>query len=186
MVLPAHIFPSVAWFLEAAKHGSATVGMGGYYEKQTNKSRYAIAGPNNLQNLIVPVLHTGAKKLLTDTMVSNQERWDRMHTKALLSVYGKAPFFEFYDYRILPILNHNHSNLSELIKQSIVVLHRNLIPEIPLFFSDDIGLDIESSEIAPYPQVFDDKMGFRGEVSALDLLFNLGPEAEEYLMNGKM
>jgi hypothetical protein len=34
--------------------------------------------------------------------------------------------------------------------------------------------------VVPYPQVFDSRHGFRADVSALDLLFNLGPEAEDY------
>jgi hypothetical protein len=35
--------------------------------------------------------------------------------------------------------------------------------------------------LAPYRQVFDDKYGFFGNLSILDLLFNLGPEARSYM-----
>lgn len=36
-------------------------------------------------------------------------------------------------------------------------------------------------QIKPYPQVFDVKFGFRSDVSGIDLLFNQGPLAKEYL-----
>lgn len=183
MVLPPYLFPPPSWFIAGARHGKIVVGMGGNYEKQTLRSRYTIAGPNNLQDLIVPVVHTGAKKLLTETRIARAEKWDKMHVRAMNSVYGKAPFFEFYDYRILPLLSNTELGLADLIREGIAVLHKNMIPEIPLEFTSDIAPDIELPAIAPYYQVFEDKCGFRPGVSALDLLFNLGPEAGDYIRN---
>jgi hypothetical protein len=59
------------------------------------------------------------------------------------------------------------------------------LPEISLTFTHEIGLEIKLPDCPKYPQVFDDKCGFRGNLSALDLLFNLGPEAEYFLLNAK-
>ena len=35
--------------------------------------------------------------------------------------------------------------------------------------------------LPPYYQVFDSRYGFQANLSAIDLLFNLGPEAKDYL-----
>ena len=37
-------------------------------------------------------------------------------------------------------------------------------------------------QFPPYPQVFDTRLGFLPNLSAIDLLFNLGPEAKQILM----
>ena len=39
----------------------------------------------------------------------------------------------------------------------------------------------ETPLYTPYAQVFDSKYGFLNDLSTLDLLFNLGPEAKTYL-----
>ena len=37
--------------------------------------------------------------------------------------------------------------------------------------------------LPPYSQVFDSRLGFLPNMSVIDLLFNLGPEAKSYLLN---
>jgi hypothetical protein len=180
--LPPYLFPPVSWFLTGARQGSFVVAGGGYFEKQTLMSRYAIAGPNTMQNLIVPVIHTGGPKQLGETRISRIEKWPREHANAIKSAYGKSPFFEFYDYKILPVLQKEHETLWDMIRESISVLHRALLPESELLFTEDIFSPLPEIKIPPFPQVFEDRFGFRENVSALDLLFNLGPEAEDYLL----
>jgi hypothetical protein len=181
MTLPPALFPPVSWFIHARAVGRMEVGISGFFEKQTGMSRYTIAGSNSLQNLIVPVQHTGAPKLLRDTQISRHGKWVNEHVRALKSAYGKAPFFEFYDYKVLPVLEQEWDTLLEMIQASIAALQRALLPECELIFTENKAPALPNIETPAYPQVFDDRFEFRGEVSALDLLFNLGPEAEAYL-----
>ena len=177
--LPPYLFPSVSWFLSGIKNGEIRVAAGGHFEKQTPRSRYAIAGPNNIQTLSVPVVH-GGSRWLSDTQISAQNPWVKEHIRAITTAYGNAPFFEFYDYRVLPLLNTETISLKSLIVNSIECLHRQLQCPVPLVFVDEWTFG-EPEIIAPaYPQVFEDRHGFRAEVSALDLLFNLGPETADY------
>lgn len=177
--LPPCLFPPVSWFLSGIKNGEIRVAVGGNFEKQTLRSRYVIAGPNNLQTLSVPVVH-GNSRLLSETRISAQNPWINEHIRAIKSAYGNAPFFEFYDYRILPLLNAETTSLKELIIQSIQILHRELKCQVPLVFEEEWHYCEPEHQIPAYPQVFDDRHGFRAEVSALDLLFNLGPEVADY------
>ncbi|MBM3399311.1 MAG: WbqC family protein [Bacteroidetes bacterium] len=177
--LPPYLFPSVSWFLSGIKNGEIRTALGGNFEKQTSRSRYAIAGPNSVQTLSVPVVH-GGSRLLSETQISAQNPWVKKHIRAITTAYGNAPFFEFYDYRVLPLLNAETISLKSLIVNSIEFLHRQLQCPVPLVFVDEWNF-MEPEIIAPaYPQVFEDRHGFRKDVSALDLLFNLGPEATEY------
>lgn len=180
-ILQPYLFPPVSWFLKAASMPVLRIGIAGRFEKQTWCSRYQIAGANSMQLLSVPVLHSGGPKLLAETGIAYAEKWVKEHVTAIRSAYGKAPFFEFYDYRLLPLLEAKPDNLLSLIQQSVSELHRHLLPDIPLLFDETLPVSAEMPEVPPYPQVFDDKFGFRPVVSSLDLLFNLGPEAPDYL-----
>ena len=177
--LPPYLFPPVSWFIQGVKHGVVRVAVGGSFEKQAYRSRYTIAGPNNLQTLSVPIVHGGSKQL-SDIQISRQNPWVNEHIRAITTAYGSAPFFEFYDYRILPLLQQESESLLTLIKNSISSLHRELRCPAALEFVDEWDFTENHDAVVPYPQVFDSRHGFRADVSALDLLFNLGPEAEDY------
>ena len=178
--LPPYLFPSVSWFLQGMKWGKIEVAIGGNFEKQTSRTRFAIAGPNNIQVLSVPVAH-GSGKALSSMEISGQNPWVKEHLRAIATAYGSAPFYEFYDYRALSILSPDQTSLQTLIKESITRLHAQLQCPVPLLFVDDWECVEPEMPVKPYPQVFDDRHGFRPQVSALDLLFNLGPEAVDYL-----
>jgi len=181
LIQEASIFPTVAWFLRAAGKPEITVAMGNMFQKQSSHSRYFIGGPNKTQCLTVPVKHTGSKKTILNTEVSYQEKWQREHIHAIKSAYGKAPFFEFYDYRIFPVLEDAPILLETLIRNSILKLAAELLPDTLIVFENLTSDKIEYSKLPGYSQVFEDKFGFRDDLSALDLLFNLGPDAAYYL-----
>jgi len=180
--LPPFLFPSVSWFLSGMELGYFAVAMGGRFEKQTERTRYNIAGPNKLQTLSVPINH-GTEKMMADMRINREQKWVKEHLKAIETAYGNAPFYEFYDYRILPLLDNADFTLTDLIQTGIKILHKELKCDFPLQFSNDFESIPIKSDVPPYPQVFDDRFGFRAEVSALDLLFNLGPQAGDYLKN---
>lgn len=160
--------------------GSFRVGMGGRFIKQTLRSRFVIAGPNGLQTLPVPLIH-GTEKTMAAMRIQPDARRVREQLRAIETAYGNAPFYEFYDYRLLPLLQDESLTLQELVTASISGLHRELKCEVPLVFTDEEGADLFLPAEPPYMQVFDDRFGFRPGCSALDLLFNLGPEAGDYL-----
>lgn len=174
-------FPGVGWFVHAIKAGSVTVGTGGRFEKTMHQNRYLIPAANGVQKLTVPVEHTGSKKRIAEAQISYAEPWVKNHITALNSAYRNAPFFEFYDYRLFPLLESKPLKLIDFITSSVRFLHQYLCPETPLNFTDESFDYRDFDNTEPYPQVFDDRFGFQPGMSALDLLFNLGPEAAEYL-----
>ena len=68
-----------------------------------------------------------------------------------------------------PIFNFQFSILNSDPKQHL--------GEVP-----NSQFSILNSQFPPYPQVFDTRLGFLPNLSAIDLLFNLGPEAKPLLL----
>ena len=147
--------------------------------------RYYIAGPNNIQTLTVPITQSDKHNPINPVRINYNENWKKDHKNAWQTAYGKSPFFEYYDYRFWSILDADPIYLSDLI----LPWNRLLFDKLGLFEMPFLPPEIAKQEplsnkinALPYTQVFDVKFGFRGEVSAIDLLFNLGPLAKEYLI----
>ena len=142
-------------------------------------NRYNIAGPNNIQTLTVPITQDDKHNPITQVRINYNENWIRDHKHAWQTAYGKSPFFEYYDYRFWSILDAQPLMLADLIYPWNKLLFTQLGLSSFESTSNEIQQDI--IQIKPYPQVFDVKFGFRSEVSGIDLLFNQGPLAKEYL-----
>jgi hypothetical protein len=142
-------------------------------------NRYNIAGPNNIQTLTVPITQDDKHNPITQVRINYNENWIRDHKHAWQTAYGKSPFFEYYDYRFWSILDAQPVMLGDLIYP----WNQLLFTQLGLSSFESISNEIQQDiiQIKPYPQVFDVKFGFRSEVSGIDLLFNQGPLAKEYL-----
>ncbi len=142
-------------------------------------NRYNIAGPNNIQTLTVPITQDDKHNPITQVRINYNENWLKDHKHAWQTAYGKSPFFEYYDYRFWSILDAQPVMLADLINP----WNQLLFAQLGLSSLESTSKEIQQNiiQIKPYPQVFDVKFGFRTEVSGIDLLFNQGPLAKEYL-----
>ncbi len=174
----------MAWYLAGIRAGEFRVNMGGNFVKQTERSRFTIMAADGPRILSLPVMRSQSKQLLRDAEIEFESRWQVEHARSLASAYGKSPFYEFYDYKILPLLENARPGLSVLLQDSMEKMHELLKIDLPLIFEmDDNSFSFtELSEPKhAWPQVFEDRLGSHLDVSVLDLLFNLGPMANEYL-----
>ena len=168
------------------------------YVKQTYRNRCLIAGPNGVQALTVPIEKPAlGKAAMRDIRISDHGNWRHLHWNALQSSYERSPFFEyyaddlrpFYERRIEFLLDFNEGlqqTILNLLDLSPTILHTDAYLAAP---SEDI-LDLrelispkrpwqdDTTFIPqPYYQVFSHKHGFQADLSIVDLLFNMGPEA---------
>jgi len=149
------------------------------FSKLNNPNRYKIAGPNNIQSLTVPITQDDKHNPISQVRINYNENWIKDHKHAWKTAYGKSPFFEYYDYRFWSILDAQPVMLSDLLHP----WNQLLFVQLGLSAVESTSKEIQQNiiQIKPYPQVFDVKFGFRSEVSGIDLLFNQGPLAKEYL-----
>jgi hypothetical protein len=195
MLLPYCLLPDVRWFLLGHQQQQFHILQNAPFQKQNGNNRYCIGGPNDIQPLSVPVHHEDRSLPLPQVRINYNQNWIKDHKQSWQTAYGKSPFFEYYDYRFWAVFDEKPSTMQDLIEGCNQVLFANLkIEQPPQYLTHDQAekslvaqqlLDpyqqaAQDLNLPPYPQVFETKFGFRSPLSAIDLLFNLGPLAQEY------
>lgn len=191
-------FPSVSHFAAIVQAEKVTFEMEDNFQKQTNRNRTYIYSPNGIQLLNIPVKHSKiAHQKTKDIQIENDFDWQKQHFKSLEAAYRSSPFFEYFEDDLLPIFEKKHSFLMDLNLEVFDLITRCLRMKIEYNSSTEYIHEIESNEISDfrylangkkdqsqfesYTQVFDDKFGFINNLSVLDLVFNEGKFAVDYL-----
>ena len=189
-VCPAYL-PSIRYMAWIVAKKEITFVLTNHYQKQTYRNRTEIYGANGKLNLTIPISHNKNQKnqLDRDVNIFNDSSWQRDHWKSLESSYRSSPFFEFYEDDLYPFFHEKHLKLMDLNMALIKKIFSLL--EIVIKFKKTNKFD-EFSElinakqktiykIPIYHQVFNSKYGFINNLSILDLIFNVGPESNNYL-----
>lgn len=144
------------------------------------------------------------KCLLKDVRISDHNQWRRIHWNALQSAYSESPFFDYYADDIRPFFEEKYEFLvdfNEAIRQKMCELidihphveltthyhpsptthHPSPITDLREMINAKHPLPDADFEPKRYWQVFQHKHGFLPNLSILDLLFCMGPEAVFYL-----
>lgn len=198
IILYPTYFPSISQFIAMAQADSITFEMEDNFQKQTNRNRMYIYSPNGLQMLNVPIKHSKERHQKTkDVRIENDFDWQKQHFKSLEAGYRSSPFFEYFEDEIVPIFEKKYDFLKDLNFDTMTLVSKCLrmplthsktteyFQEVPNFkdFRDLANGKKDTTIITPYTQVFDDKHGFINNLSILDLLFNEGRYALDYLKN---
>lgn len=198
IILYPTYFPSISQFIAMAQADTITFEMEDNFQKQTNRNRMYIYSPNGLQMLNVPIKHSKERHQKTkDVRIENDFDWQKQHFKSLEAGYRSSPFFEYFEDDIITIFEKKYDFLKDLNFDTMNLVSKCLrmpfeysetseyFQEVPNFkdFRDLANGKKDTSIITPYTQVFDDKHGFINNLSILDLLFNEGRYALDYLKN---
>jgi hypothetical protein len=189
-----YYLPQISWFKEVIHEQSITLEQYDNWQKSSLRNKSIITGPNGLQTLSIPIIGGREQRsLYKDVRICYQEKWQHNHLLSIKSAYGSAPFFEHYIDYFKPfyrkktefLFDYNSDLLQlcfKLLKSERELLrsevYKKEIPDV----RDIRNLKVTSNELKPYIQVFGQRIGFQAEVSILDLLFNEGPAARDYLM----
>lgn len=201
-LLTTSYFPPIQYYSKIVKDENVLIEKYENYGKQSFRNRCDIYGANGKLTLSVPVIKGAKFKILTrDIRIEYVEDWRKVHFKGIESAYRKSPFYEYYIDDIEPIFSKKHKYLLDLNNEILEVVNDilEINPSINMtedYIKDTEGIDDwregihpkksrqkedKSFVATPYTQVFSDKLGFEPNLSVLDLIFNLGPEAIDYL-----
>jgi hypothetical protein len=202
LFLPSY-FPSISHFVAMIQSERIVFEMEDNFQKQTNRNRTYIYSPNGIQLLNIPVKHSKLTHQKTkEIKIENDFDWQKQHFKSLEAAYRSSPFFEYFEDDISPFFEKKHAFLMDLNFETFELISKCMRLKLeyattteyfhepnPNEFLDFRSLangKKDSSQFEVYPQVFDDKHGFLNNLSVLDLLFNEGRFAMDYLKNQKL
>jgi hypothetical protein len=200
LLLPTY-FPSISNFSAIAKAATLVFEVEDNFQKQTNRNRTYIYSPNGIQMLNIPIKHTKEKHQKTkEVKLETAFDWQKQHFKSLEAAYRTSPFFEYFEDTLLPIFTKKHTFLMDLNFETIEIVSKCLNMKLEYektteyFHEVSDSLDFrylangkkDVTNLSPYNQVFAEKHGFINNLSVLDLLFNEGRFALDYLKEQKL
>ena len=196
IIIHPSYFPSISHFVSIVKANIVTFEVEDNFQKQTNRNRMYIYSPNGIQLLNVPVKHNKERhQRIKEVKIENDFDWQKQHFKSLEAAYRTSPFFEYFEDDILPIFQKKHNYLMDLNMETIAIVSKCLRLEFDYDETTEyfhkvtdkvdhrnlINGKKDTSIFEPYTQVFGDKHGYLNNLSILDLLFNEGRYALDYL-----
>lgn len=202
ILLHTAYFPPVSYFSKIRSAPDVLIEQYDHYGKQSYRNRCDILSANGKMTLSVPVERGDSQKLLTrDVLITYATAWQKLHYKGIESAYRKSPFYDYYIDEIAPCLERREKYLIDLNERILTTLLKIL--EIRRPVSRTTGYEHEPAlaedyrdvihpkparrkgvdpfVAVPYYQTFSDRFPFTPDLSILDLLFNTGPEAVQYL-----
>ncbi len=73
------------------------------FQKQSFRNRSRIITPQGVADLVIPLEHGANNKPIREVRISEHNQWRNRHLQAIISAYGKTPFFEYYIDDIAPL-----------------------------------------------------------------------------------
>ena len=186
-------FPSISYMARFLQEDAPVIEVWETYHKQTYRNRCRVMTANGVD---VPVVKVNGNHTMTkDMTISPIEPWQHIHSRCLESAYKAAPYFDhYYDY-LRAIFEGHFERLIDLNDAALQAVIKMLKVKKEIVHTTDYVREAEndlreafcpkknneSTSFPEYYQVFGTKFPFAPDLSVLDLVFNEGPEAMEYL-----
>ena len=171
------------------------------FQKQTYRNRCYICTDLGKHMLNIPIKHVGNKKgkqRYAEVKIDNDYPWQRQHWRTLETAYRTSPFFEYYEDDIAPLYHNTFHSLMDFNLKTIETVCECLQIKMPQERTEVFEVDVTDKidgrilinskakfqfQQPEYVQVFEDRNDFIPNLSILDLLFNEGTNALNYLKN---
>ena len=145
-----------------------------------------IAGPNGLITLSIPLKGgRNQKNVMKDIEISYDENWQTVHWKTIESCYRRSPYFEYYAEDIKMLFEKKHhflvdyniqclqlvNQLLQVKKELVLTEKYEKIPIVTWVDARNVFDENTDMQLPSYIQVFQDRIGFKSNLSILDMLF---------------
>jgi len=194
VLIELQLLPPLAYFVILLQADRVTLDIHSYFEKQSYRNRFEMPGPNHLQVLTVPIQH-GGKIPFSEVEIDYRQPWLRNTLRTIETIYGNAPFFDYYWEEIKAVFRKKHVTLQVLSMELLTLCLRLIVMQPMLETSEkymesplENVIDIRSAlhpkkpdnlarfyTPVPYFQLFGKQ--FAANMSILDLLLMTGPDS---------
>jgi hypothetical protein len=197
-VLPMFYLPPVEYFVQLNTYKPGIlIEREEHFPKQTYRNRANIYSADGVLTLVVPVIK-GSKNhtKIKDVRISYDFDWQRLHWLSLQACYRRSAYFEYYEDEFSVFYQKKYHHLFDYNLELLEFILKSIKLKIDLNYTENyeaiypIITDLRSTfnpkkepdfKQKPYFQVFDERQGFLKNLSIVDLLFNQGPQAVNYL-----
>lgn len=193
---PTSYFGSVLYYktLAAAQH--PIIETKEHFIKQTGRSRCEILGPNGKHTLSVTTKKGKGSKTSIEEVEIISDEWRKIHWKSIETAYSSSAYFDYYGIEVKELIFNSEPNLLNFNK----MIHERICSWLDLPISvnyshnyidaNDLTSDFRSFDFSEsskfegkkYTQVFAEKNEYVENLSILDLIFNQGPMARNWII----
>ena len=187
-------FPPTAYLSAFMRHKEVLIESKETFPKQTYRNRTEIMTAGGVRTLTVPVIRNNHSRT-EEVTIDYSTRWNVIHMRTITAAYSASPYFLYYKDALEEILMRRYDRLLDLNQTAMEWLLKQYKIECKIALTDTWNdtaaedyrnifspkVPYPTDTFKPYYQVFADRIPFVPNLSALDLLMNIGPEAKEYL-----
>jgi hypothetical protein len=199
LLIESQYFPTISYYKTLINQEILKIEVNEHYQKLSYRNRAYVAGPNGRMLLSVPLVKgKNQRTVMKDVRISNEERWQGLHWKTLVSAYRRSPWFEYYEDELQGLYEKPYTFLLDWNMACFEWANRTLgiAPVVTttesfiLQYDPTTGITDARDTIRPinmaspadnvqgaYTQVFQERTGFLRDLSILDLLFCEGKHA---------
>ena len=197
IAIDLHYLPSLEYFTAIDGAEELLLFPNDSYQRQSFFNRTRVLLANKVETLSIPIQGRRPKIPMKGVAIDYGQKWQAIHLRGIQSAYGKAPFFEYYFPYFEQVYERQEESLWSMNLQLLTICLKLLRWPVKLTVVEkgEISADIMDirGQIAPkrafsenpfylpvpYTQLFG--VDFEPNLSILDLLFCVGPEAERIL-----
>jgi hypothetical protein len=192
--------PCLEYFTCLLHYDKVLIDVSERYVKQTFRNRCAVLTTNKIDTLTVPVKGYDAASSTKDILIDYNQDWIRRHLGCLKAAYAKSPYYEFYAPELLQVYEKRPEKLVDLNYELLTICLRlvgirrqirynlsgeekvenEIVNDISVINNKKSPDFFKYYQAVPYYQTFGND--FVGNLSIVDLLFNMGPEAKSVLL----
>lgn len=191
-------FPQINYIYTLYKSSSIEFVSSEMFIKSSFRNKMEVPSSAGVLKLSIPIKGGRAVRLpYGEVEIDYTSDWQENHFRTISSVFGSSPFFRFYSPQLDDLYSKKEERLFDwnlkcldiflrLSKMSNMIQYQVLHQKVGLddFISNESVFSSDNRfENPPYEQVFSNKIGFKPNMSCLDLLMNLGPDSGRYIQD---
>ena len=196
LILSTAYLPCIEYIAQIKKHDVCYIENDETFQKQSYRNRTYLLTATGVQSLIVPTEHHTQRCNIKEVRIDYTCRWQQQHWRTIESNYGGSAFFLYYRDFLAPFFEKKYTFLFDFNMEILYTLLQIFHIHTPLLFTQEYRNEYPTSNdlrqrihpkkpltlnLTPYTQVFSDRQPFMANLSVIDLLFNMGPDSQQWL-----